>query len=327
MTNVHDSGYKILFSNRTIFRQLMESFVAQPWVAQLDFDRAETVDKSFVSEDYQKTESDLIYRLPWGDDELYVYVLIEFQSTVDRWMALRMLNYICNFYLDWVKAHVGAQKVPPIFPLLLYNGDARWSAAQTMAELVETEPALGDYAIGFRYFKLAANEFSQEQLIGIGNIVSTLFLAESKPDVELLMEQFLVVFEQGEDKLASSTLVNWFRQLAIHGRVKPEDYASLAEVYRSVEEVKGMLQTTFKKQQERWYQDGFEEGIEKGIEKGIEEGIEQGREEGIEEGVRRTARAMLARGIDPVLIAEVTGLTRDELNALLTSPPPEDMTS
>jgi hypothetical protein len=29
---------------------------------------------------------------------------------------------------------------------------------------------------------------------------------------------------------------------------------------------------------------------------------------------------MFARGIDPVLIAEVTGLTEDELNALLTPP-------
>ena len=93
MTNIHDSGYKILFSNRTIFRQLMETFVVQPWVDQLDFDRAERVDKSFVSEHYKETESDLIYRLPWGDAELYVYVLLEFQSTVDRWMALRMLNY------------------------------------------------------------------------------------------------------------------------------------------------------------------------------------------------------------------------------------------
>ncbi|MEZ4640242.1 MAG: hypothetical protein R2856_35685 [Caldilineaceae bacterium] len=41
MTNIHDSGYKILFSNRTIFRQLMESFILQPWVDQLDFDSAE----------------------------------------------------------------------------------------------------------------------------------------------------------------------------------------------------------------------------------------------------------------------------------------------
>jgi hypothetical protein len=129
MTNVHDSGYKILFSNRTIFRQLMESFVAQPWVAQLDFDRAERVDKSFVSEEYQQTESDLIYRLPWGEDELYVYVLLEFQSTVDKWMALRMLNYITDFYMSWRKDHEDAQKLPPIFPLLLYNGDERWRAA------------------------------------------------------------------------------------------------------------------------------------------------------------------------------------------------------
>ncbi len=96
-----------------------------------------------------------------------------------------------------------------------------------------------------------------------------------------------------------------------------------------------MLQTTFKKQHEQWFQEGFEEGIEQGIEKGIEKGREVGLEEGIEQGIekgredalRRTALAMLARGIDPVLIAEVTGLSADELNALLTSPPPEDKTS
>jgi hypothetical protein len=232
--------------------------------------------------------------------------------------------------MDWVMGHAGAQKVPPLFPLLLYNGDARWSAAQTMAELVESAPSLGDYSIGFRYFKLAANEFSQEQLIGIGNIVSTLFFAESKPDMNLLIEQFVRVFEQSEDKQASSTLVNWFRQLAIHGYVKPEDYASLAEVYRSVEEVKGMLQSTFKTQQERWYQQGIEKGIEKGREEGIEQGIEQGIEVGIEKGredaIRRTALAMFARGIEPVIIADVTGLSEDELNAILNSPPPEDET-
>lgn len=318
MTNIHDSGYKLLFSNRTIFRQLLETFVDQPWVAELDFDRAETVDKSFVSEHYKETESDLIYRLPWGEDELYIYVLMEFQSTVDRWMALRMLNYITNFYMDWVKAHPEAHKVPPLFPLLLYNGEARWSAAQTMAELVEAAPSLGDYGIGFRYFKLATNEFSREQLIGIGNIVSTLFLAESRPDLELLIEQFVALFEQAEDKWAISTFFNWFKQLAVHKRLHSEDFASLAEAYRSAEEVQDMLQKTF----EQWYQQGIEKGFEKGREEGREEGIEKGREDAI----RRTALAMFARGIDPVLIADVTGLSEDELNAILNSPPPEDET-
>ncbi|MEZ4714182.1 MAG: hypothetical protein R3A44_43770 [Caldilineaceae bacterium] len=52
MATIHDSGYKRLFSNRTIFRQLMESFVKEAWVDQVDFATAETVDKSFVSARY-----------------------------------------------------------------------------------------------------------------------------------------------------------------------------------------------------------------------------------------------------------------------------------
>ena len=61
--SVHDSGYKRLFSNHTIFRQLLETFVAEPWVKGLDFSRCETVDKSFISEHYKETESDLLYRV------------------------------------------------------------------------------------------------------------------------------------------------------------------------------------------------------------------------------------------------------------------------
>ena len=60
--NMHDSGYKLLFSNRTIFRQLIETFVDAPWVKEVDFTRCEPVDKSFVSDEYRQRESDLIYR-------------------------------------------------------------------------------------------------------------------------------------------------------------------------------------------------------------------------------------------------------------------------
>jgi predicted transposase/invertase (TIGR01784 family) len=304
MTNIHDSGYKILFSNPTIFRQLMETFVAQPWVSQLDFERAEKVEKSFVSGHYKETESDLIYRLPYGDEEIYIYVLLEFQSTVAYWMVVRILNYITNFYMDWIDAHPEAKKLPVVFPILLYNGDAQWSAATEMAEVMESQPELGEYAIGFRYFKIAENEYSQEQLLGIQNIVSTLFLAESRPDISLLQEQLLALFERAEDKQAISLFLNWYRQLAVHGRVQEEDYASLAEVYRSAEEVQGMLQKTFEQQQERWY--------------------EEGREEGREEGARRRsieiARAMYERGIDLATIADITGVDAAELAALVETP-------
>lgn len=95
--NIHDSGYKRLFRNKTIFRQLIETFVEEPWVQELDFVRATKSDKSFVSEHYKETESDIIYRVPLrrtdgSETDVYFYVLIEFQSNVQRFMALRVLN-------------------------------------------------------------------------------------------------------------------------------------------------------------------------------------------------------------------------------------------
>ena len=89
--HIHDSGYKKLFSNRTIFRQLLETFVHEPWVAELDFSQAETLDKSFVADHYKATESDLIYKVKLRGRTVYIYLLLEFQSTVDRFMAIRNL--------------------------------------------------------------------------------------------------------------------------------------------------------------------------------------------------------------------------------------------
>ena len=76
--NIHDSGYKKLFSNRTIVRQLIETFVDQEWVYELDFDTCETLEKSFVSDHYKETESDLIYKVQLRGKPIFIYLLLEF---------------------------------------------------------------------------------------------------------------------------------------------------------------------------------------------------------------------------------------------------------
>ncbi|MEZ4614130.1 MAG: hypothetical protein R2867_01260 [Caldilineaceae bacterium] len=47
--NIHNSGYKRLFSNKTIVRQLIETFAEEPWVQALDFTHATRIDKSFTT--------------------------------------------------------------------------------------------------------------------------------------------------------------------------------------------------------------------------------------------------------------------------------------
>ena len=50
MARIHDVGYKYLFSNCTISRQLLETFVLEAWVREADFEAAETLDKSYIQE-------------------------------------------------------------------------------------------------------------------------------------------------------------------------------------------------------------------------------------------------------------------------------------
>ncbi|EKM4911312.1 Rpn family recombination-promoting nuclease/putative transposase [Salmonella enterica] len=57
---------------------------------------------------------------------------------------------------------------------------------------------------------------------------------------------------------------------------------------------------------------GRTEGLQKGLQKGLEQGLAQGREA----EARAIARKMLANGLEPGLIASVTGITPEELSTL-----------
>ena len=261
---IHDSGYKKLFSNRTIFQQLIETFIAEAWVKELDFSSCETLDKSFVTDHYKATESDLIYKIKLRRKTIYIYVLLEFQSKVDRFMVLRVLFYILSFYMDYTANYTRIKKLPAIFPIVLYNGKRTWSAPTRISDLIETEPSLGEYAIDFQYLLLNEKAYSQERLLTIRNIVSTLFLAEGHYDIALLEHELLNLYEQESDKQAVSLFLNWFRQLALYGKVSPEDYEKLDYIYHTKAEVQTMLVATLEQERKKIYQQGKEAGLAEG---------------------------------------------------------------
>jgi uncharacterized protein YqgQ len=149
---------------------------------------------------------------------------------------------------------------------------ARWTAAQEIADLVEIESALGQYALHFQYLLINETGYSRQQLLKIRNIVSTLFLAEAHYDIKLLETELLNLYEREEDKEAVSLFLNAFKQLALYGKVLPEDYGQLDYVYRTKEEVQTMLAATLEQKRKKVYQAGWKAGKEEGKEEGKKEG-------------------------------------------------------
>ena|SRR5690554_3610294 len=142
MPSHHDHSYKLLFSHAEMVKDLLTGFVKEEWVNQLDYSTLEKVSGSYITDELRNREDDVIWRVRWGDNWLYVYLLLEFQSTVDKYMAVRVMSYLGLLYQDLIrqKSLTPSGKLPPVLPVVLYNGEKRWAAVQNVAPLIETIP-------------------------------------------------------------------------------------------------------------------------------------------------------------------------------------------
>ena len=274
----HDHSYKLLFSHPEMVRDLLLGFVHEAWVAELDFSTLQRVNTSYISEDLRRREDDLIWRVRRADDWMYIYLLVEFQSQPDPWMAMRMLVYVGLFYQDLIKDgdFSDNRKLPPVFPLVLYNGEKSWKAAETTAELIEALPGgLVDYRPDLRYLLIDENRYAGQALPVTENLAAALFQLENSQVPEELramvktLNHWLYAPEQASLRRAFTV---WLKKVLLPARLPGVDMPELADL----NEVNTMLAERVMEWTRQWKAQGVQEGIEKGREEGREEGRKTG---------------------------------------------------
>ncbi|HMW65248.1 MAG TPA: Rpn family recombination-promoting nuclease/putative transposase, partial [Accumulibacter sp.] len=173
----HDTGYKRLFAHPEMVRDLLRDWVPGEWLAEADFSTLERINASFVAENEKERHDDMVWRLRLRDRWLWVYLVLEFQSEVDRWMALRMLVYAGLLAQDLVKrGELVDGKLPPILPVVLYNGQPVWGAPTQVGELfAPPPPGLGDYQPHFAYHLIDEARLRLHPAASVRNAVEALF--------------------------------------------------------------------------------------------------------------------------------------------------------
>ncbi len=201
MANEHDSGYKFLFSTPELVRDLILGFVPDEWLHSLDYRTLEIVPGSYVTEDLSKRSDDIVWRVKVGGEWVYLYLLIEFQSGVDKYMALRMMVYVGLLYQALIKQGqlLSDDRLPPVLPIVLYNGSPRWTAATDVFHLIPPVPGLVEqFKPRFSYLLVDENAYPDSQLASLKNLVAAVFRIEHPASPEAigdligLLEEWLV---------------------------------------------------------------------------------------------------------------------------------------
>ncbi len=100
-----------------------------------------------VGDDLHQRRGGTVWRLRAAPDGwLHVLVMLEFQSRDDAGMALRVLEYTAMLYRELLREGWGGVPLPPVLPVVLYNGDRQWRSASQVRDLVApTGPALAPF--------------------------------------------------------------------------------------------------------------------------------------------------------------------------------------
>jgi predicted transposase/invertase (TIGR01784 family) len=248
---------------------LLKGFVDEEWVRQCDFSTLEKVSGSYVTDDLRDREDDLVWRIRWGSDWLYIYILLEFQSTVDHFMAVRMLGYIALLYQDLIRSEMLSSKnlLPPVLPVVLYNGNRPWQARVDLDALIYPAPkGLERYRPQLSYLLLDEGRLAIKDLSSLKNFAAALFKLENsrtEQDIQAVVHYLLEWLHDDQQTGLRRAFTVWFNRVLLPRKLPNTDFTEFTDL----QEVQTMLAETVKTWANEARQAGHQEGLQAGRQK------------------------------------------------------------
>jgi predicted transposase/invertase (TIGR01784 family) len=137
MPHPHNLMVRAVLSDVTEATSFLQRHLPQEVSQALHWSTLTLCEGSFVDEDLRASEADFLYEIAHrsSEESVWVYVLLEHQSTPDRWMRFRLLKYCCRIWDMSFRVHPDQRELRAIVPLVFYQGARRWSYSSELADL------------------------------------------------------------------------------------------------------------------------------------------------------------------------------------------------
>ncbi len=165
-------------------------------------------------------------------------------------------------------------RLPPILPIVLYNGSSRWSSVTDIFELIPPVPGLVEqFKPRLKYLMIDESSYTDSELSSVKNLVAAVFQIEHPANPQQIGELIARLGEWlGDRPDLRRMFAIWIRATLMR---KPEYRIVLPEI-DDLQEVKVMLADRL----EEWARGYKAEGVQQGMQQGVQQGMQQGVQKG-----------------------------------------------
>ena len=280
VSNPHDKLFKQIWSDRETAADFLANYLPGDISGLMDLKTLEICKDSFVDKHLKEYFSDLLYKVSFGDQSGYVYMLFEHKSYPQKITALQLLSYICRIW----KLHIKQQglPLPVIIPLVIYHGRKEWNGSTSLLHLMaSTDKRLMGYIPDFSFILFDLSKYSDNQIKGavLSRVGVLLLKYVFTPGYEEKLPEILGLLKALLEKQTGLQYI----EIIIRYILRTAENMTATNLKKMVEDNlsvdKGeMIMTLAEK--------FIQEGIQQGIQQGVQQGIRQGLIEAIEMGLQ-----------------------------------------
>jgi hypothetical protein len=146
--NPHAMFFEKVFSREDVAQDFLQNYLSETIVNRLDLSTLHLENESFISNELKSSQADLLFSVRTINEQiLFIYILLEHKSFIDRWVMLQLLGYIVKIcerqrvinklnrqeikkqnQVDGKSKNSGIETeyLEPVLPVIIYHGKAEW---------------------------------------------------------------------------------------------------------------------------------------------------------------------------------------------------------
>ena len=300
----HDALFRKIMSQKQAAIDFLECYLPKELKKLVDISSVERIKDSFVEDSLKRRMSDIIYSIKpkqtkakdgSENQKIFAIVILEHQSTVDKFIAFRLWKYAILLMERYLK---GSNKLPIIVPIVFYQGTKKYNAETNLWKLFE-HPDLAKKLLIEDHLLINLREKTDQEALGQNHIgIMEYFMKHARcKDTVKLWEDFFnnVPYNVKDNK---ELIDIYIKPLLSYTEVKLEE--------SKINDLAAVININLSGKPMATVADYF---TYKGIKQGLEQGLEQGKLEG-KKNTKEAAVNLLKQGINSDIVSSALKLSK-----------------